>query len=46
MVETFECDLGEVLKPVFDAVWNAAGSEKSIYYEGSKWTGLKRFLPR
>jgi hypothetical protein len=46
MVETFESDLGEVLKPVFDAVWNAAGWEESIYYEGSKGTGIKRFLPR
>jgi hypothetical protein len=46
MFETFENDLGGVLKPVFDAVWNAAGWEQSIYYEDLKWTGLRRFYPR
>jgi hypothetical protein len=45
MVESFEGDIGESLKPVFDAIWNAAGWGKSIYYEGSKWTGVARFLP-
>jgi Putative DNA-binding domain len=43
MVETFESDLAEALKPVFDSVWNAAGGEKSIYYEGSKWVGVEGF---
>ena len=46
MVDTFESDLGEVLKPIFDAVWNAAGCEQSIYYEGSKWTGMNKFFPK
>jgi len=25
VVESFECDLAEVMRPIFDAVWNAAG---------------------
>jgi hypothetical protein len=37
MVETFESNLDEVMKPAFDSIWNAAGLGGSIYYEGSVW---------
>jgi hypothetical protein len=46
MIESPENDFGELFRPVFDAIWNAAGWEQSIYYEGSKWTGISRFVPR
>jgi len=46
MIESFECDLGEALKPACDAVWNAAGWAGTIFYEKTQWTGLKRFLSR
>ena len=44
VVSTFDCDLGEVLKPVFDAAWRAAGWEGSLFYEGSKWVGLAKIF--
>src|SRR5262249_11430945 len=34
VAETFECDLGQVLKPMFDAMWRAAGCEGSLFYDG------------
>ena len=42
VAETFECDLGEVFKPAFDAMWRAAGLEGSIFYDQSEWVGLAR----
>jgi hypothetical protein len=42
VVATFDCDLGEVLKPAFDGAWRAAGWEGSIFYEGSEWVGLAK----
>jgi hypothetical protein len=33
MVESFECDPAEVLRPIFDAVWNAAGWSRSLNYD-------------
>lgn len=45
VAETFECDLGEVLKPAFDALWKAAGWEGSIFYSNSEWVGLAKVFP-
>jgi len=40
VVESFDCDPAEVMKPVFDAVWNAAGWPRSMNYdETGKWVG-------
>jgi hypothetical protein len=36
-IETFESNLDEAMKPVFDSIWNAAGRDGSIYYEGLVW---------
>ncbi|MEK7280999.1 MAG: ATP-binding protein, partial [Chloroflexota bacterium] len=33
VIEDFDADVGEVLKPCFDAIWNAAGWPKSINYD-------------
>jgi Putative DNA-binding domain len=33
MAETFTVDVGELLKPVFDVVWNACGYAESPFYE-------------
>jgi hypothetical protein len=46
VAETFECNLGEVLKPVFDALWKAAGWEGSIFYDNSEWVGLAKVFPK
>jgi hypothetical protein len=38
VVESFECDPAEAMKPIFDAVWNAAGWPRSMNYdETGKW---------
>lgn len=38
LVEDYECDLPTLLRPVFDAVWNSAGWERSMNYdENGKW---------
>lgn len=39
MVESFECDLAEVIRPIFDAVWNAAGLPRSMNYDYDEKTG-------
>jgi hypothetical protein len=36
-IERFESNLDEAMKPVFDSIWNAAGRDGSIYYEGLVW---------
>jgi hypothetical protein len=46
MAESFECNFDELMKPAFDAVWNAAGLENSPFYEGTTWVGLNKFLPK
>src|SRR6266436_6718269 len=38
MIDRFDCDPAEVMKPIFDTVWNAAGWIGSINYEAAgKW---------
>jgi len=40
MVESFEFDSAEILKPILDAVWNATGWPRSMNYdESGKWIG-------
>lgn len=39
LIETYAPDVPTLLRPVFDAVWNAAGWERSFNYdEKGKWT--------
>jgi len=33
IVENFECNPSEVMKPIFDAIWNAAGWPRSMNYD-------------
>jgi Putative DNA-binding domain len=38
MIDRFDCDLAEVMKPIFDTVWNAAGWKGSMHYDATgKW---------
>jgi hypothetical protein len=46
VADTFECSLGEVFKPAFDAMWRAAGWDGSIYYDKTEWVGLARLFPK
>lgn len=40
IVENFECYPAEVMRPIFDAIWNAAGWEGSMNYnENGEWVG-------
>ena len=40
MIESFNCDPAEVMRPIFDAVWNATGWPRSMNYdEEGKWVG-------
>ena len=40
LAENFDCDPAEVMKPAFDAIWNAAGWPRSMNYdETGKWVG-------
>lgn len=40
IVENFECNPAEVMRPIFDAIWNAAGWEGSMNYnENGEWVG-------
>jgi len=32
MIESFDCKPSEVMKPIFDAIWNAAGWPRSLNY--------------
>lgn len=38
LVEDFNCAADGIMKPVFDAVWNATGWPESPHYQGGKWT--------
>lgn len=43
IVESFESNPADIMKPIFDAVWNAAGWPCSMNYdEASQWKGLGR----
>jgi hypothetical protein len=33
LIETYECNVAEVMKPMFDALWNAAGYQGSAFYD-------------
>ncbi len=35
IVENFECNPAEVMRPIFDAIWNAAGWPRSMNYDES-----------
>ena len=38
MIETYECKIDEILRPIFDSIWNACGYPKSLNYdEDGKW---------
>jgi len=39
VIEDFQCDLAEVMKPIFDTIWNAAGWPGSMNYVNGKWVG-------
>lgn len=40
LVENYECDPTEIMKPIFDAVWNAAGYPHSKNYDNEgNWIG-------
>lgn len=40
LIQSEDLDIGKIMRPVFDAIWNAAGWEKCLSYdEGGKWTG-------
>jgi len=40
LAESFDCDPAEVMRPAFDAIWNAAGWPRSMNYdETGKWVG-------
>jgi hypothetical protein len=42
MIEDFDCNPGKVMKPAFDAIWNAAGWPRSINYDKEgNWIGDK-----
>lgn len=42
IVDSFECDPAEALKPVFDAVWNAGGYPRSKNYNPEDGQRIKR----
>jgi hypothetical protein len=38
LIENFDCNVASALRPIFDAVWNAAGYERSFNYdESGEW---------
>jgi hypothetical protein len=38
LIDSFDCDPAEVMKPIFDTVWNAAGWKGSMHYDAAgKW---------
>jgi hypothetical protein len=39
LIENLNVDITEALKPILDAIWNAAGYRGSIYYRDGKWVG-------
>lgn len=43
LVENYESDPTEVMKPIFDAIWNAAGWPRSMNYDNEgNWVGVRR----
>ena len=45
MVEEFGCDPYRIMRPIFDAVWNAGGYERDLNYdEEGNWTNPKQHL--
>ena len=46
LVESFGRDPAEVMKPAFDAIWNAAGWPGSMNYDDTGKRGRLRFPPR
>lgn len=44
VVESFERDLAEVMRPIFNAVWNAAGLSRSMNYEYDEETGEWKWM--
>jgi hypothetical protein len=39
LVDRFDCNPAEVMKPIFDTVWNAAGRNGLMNYDAAgKWT--------
>jgi hypothetical protein len=43
VIEKFDIDAAQVMRPSFDAIWNAAGwSESFNYDESGKWVGQRR----
>lgn len=41
MIETYQCDRSEVMRPVFDSIWNACGYPQSLNYDkNGKWVGI------
>ncbi|MBA7616748.1 hypothetical protein ES703_24047 [subsurface metagenome] len=42
IIEEFECDIPEVMRPMFDSVWNAVGWPRSMNYDDNgKWIGCR-----
>jgi hypothetical protein len=41
LVESFDFDAAQIMKPAFDTVWNAAGFPRSMNYDEKtgKWVG-------
>ena len=46
VAESMTPSFGELMKPVFDSVWNAMGHKCSMYYDGVEWKGMNKFLPK
>ena len=43
LVEDLDADVDAILRPIFDALWNATGWPGSINFdEAGKWVGMKR----
>lgn len=43
VVDTFDCIIATILRPIFDVVWNATGWPKSMNYNDSgEWIGQRR----
>jgi hypothetical protein len=43
IIEDYQCDPPEVMRPAFDSIWNACGYPRSLNYDKSgKWVGIDR----
>ena len=43
VIENFDFEVEDILKPCFNAVWNACGFPRSLNYDDSgKWTGKRK----